>query len=131
MAEYWLRISDCSSDVCSSDLPRVEHTLAACLTLAPLQGTKAVEAARDRRDEAPLAATVGRYRTEQRRGRLMRAMGAAETLDCLVSAPTGFEQIVVAARLVLGGETRVIAAGTDGRRGGEECVQTCNSRASP
>src|SRR3546814_11665440 len=37
-------------------------------------------------------------------------MGAAETLDGRVSAPTGFEQIVVAARLVLGGETRVIAA---------------------
>src|SRR3546814_12646517 len=79
-------------------VPRVEQTLAACLTLAPRQGTKAVEAARDRRDEAPLVAAVGRYRTEQRLGRLIRAMGAGENLDGRVNATTGVHHEDGAAR---------------------------------
>ena len=54
------------------NIGRVEEVLPAGLTLPAREGTKAVEAARDRAREAKLAFAVGRDRPKKRRAGLMR-----------------------------------------------------------
>src|SRR3546814_2434406 len=89
---------------------RIEQALSARLPLAARERAKAVEPARDRRDEAKFAPAIGRHRQEKRRGRLMRAVRAAKPLDCGVSTPARPEETVVATGLVLARQHRVIAA---------------------
>src|SRR3546814_15110016 len=82
-----MRISDWSSDVCSSDLQtepamerflgvdafevvgRIEEVLPSGLALPARQSAKTVQAPRDCRDEAALAAHISRHRSrsEERR----------------------------------------------------------------
>ena len=87
-----------------------EQPLAAGLALAAGNGAEGVETPRDRRQEALLALDVGRDRTEHRRLFLIGAVGAAETLDCGIGPPAGFEQIMDALALIAAGEIGVIAA---------------------
>jgi len=75
-------------------------TLPAGLTLPAREGTKAVEAARDRAREAKLAFAVGRDRPKKRRAGLMRPMRATQTLDGPIGAPAGLEQEMDALLLV-------------------------------
>ena len=70
---------------------------AAGLALAARERPQAVEAARDRADEAPFAPAIGRHRAEDRRGELVGPVRAAQALDRAGGTPTGFEQIVDAA----------------------------------
>src|SRR3546814_2489891 len=78
-----MRISDWSSDVCSSDLGR---------------------------DEALLRLHIGRDRPEQRWLLLIGTVGAAEPLDRSIGFPACFEQILDAAALVRGAKIGMIAA---------------------
>src|SRR3546814_20825786 len=78
-----MRISDWSSDVCSSDLGR---------------------------DEALLRLHIGRDRPEQRWLLLIGTVGAAEPLDRSIGFPACFEQIMDAAALVRGVKIGMIAA---------------------
>src|SRR3546814_16999071 len=57
---------------------RVEEILPAGLTLAPREGAKCVEPARDRRDEPAFAAAVSRDRTKDGRLRLVGPIGETE-----------------------------------------------------
>src|SRR3546814_10311289 len=59
---------------------RVEEIWPAGLTLAPREGAKCVEPARDRRDEPAFAAAVSRDRTKDGRLRLVGPIGATEPL---------------------------------------------------
>src|SRR3546814_19479963 len=108
-----MRISDWSSDVCSSDLGR---------------------------DEALLRLHIGRDRPEQRWLLLIGTVGAAEPLDRSIGFPACFEQIMDAAALVRGAKIGMIAAPrstgfgederSEERRVGKECVSTGRSRWS-
>src|SRR3546814_14946228 len=106
-----MRISDWSSDVCSSDLLG--------------DGAQRVEAAGDGGEEALLRLHVGGDRPEQRRLRLVGAVGTPETLDRRVRLPAGFEQVVDAQAAVPGAERSAE------RRVGQACVSTYRSRWSP
>src|SRR3546814_11558141 len=77
-----MRISDWSSDVCSSDLGR---------------------------DEALLRLHIGRDRPEQRWLLLIGTVGAAEPLDRSIGFPACFEQIMDAAALVRGDRKSVVS----------------------
>ena len=92
-----------------------EQTLAAGLALAPGDGAERVEAARDRTQEALLGLDVGGDRPEQRRLRLVGAVGAAETLDRGIGLPARFQQVVDAQTAVLRGQIGMI--GTAGAAG--------------
>src|SRR3546814_4372811 len=99
---YELRISDWSSDVCSSDLAfetvgRIEQVLAAGLALPAGQCAQAVEAPRDRADEAPLAFAIGGHRAEHRRARLVGPVRAPQPLDRGRGLPARLEQEMDAA----------------------------------
>src|SRR3546814_19708050 len=114
-----MRISDWSSDVCSSDLGR---------------------------DEALLRLHIGRDRPEQRWLLLIGTVGAAEPLDRSIGFPACFEQIMDGAALVRGAKIGMIAAPrstglgqeeggrgvhmerSEARRVGKEGVRTCKSR---
>ena len=75
-----------------------------CLVVAPHGGlgialaagdrAEAVEPARNGGDEAPLALHIGGDGPEQRRGGLVRPVGAPEALDRLVGAPSRLQQVV-------------------------------------
>ena len=69
-----------------------------------------VEPARDGGDEPALALHVGGDGAEQRRGRLVRAVGPAQPLDRLVGPPAGLQQVVDAALGVGAAEIGVVAA---------------------
>ena len=88
----------------------IEHPLPAGLALAAGERAQGVEAPRNRAGETGLALAVGGDRAEQRRARLMRAVGAPQPLDCAVRAPSGLEQEMDPALLVFRIEARVIAA---------------------
>ena len=79
-----------------------EQALAAGLALALGDGAERVEPARDGREEALLGLHVGRDRPEQRRLRLVGAVGAAETLDGGIGLPAGLKKIVNAQAAVPG-----------------------------
>ena len=80
------------------------------VALAAGDGAEAVEPAGYGRDEPPLALDIGGDGAEQGRRGLMGAVGAPQTLDCLVGAPTRFEKIVDSARGVATAEVGVVAA---------------------
>src|SRR3546814_4305918 len=143
-----MRISDWSSDVCSSDLQRAaldlagdqqqvkppqrvacvgalqivlgpEQALPAGLTLALGDGAEGVEPARDGGEEALSGLHIGGDRPEQRRLRLIGAVGAAKLLNGGVGLPPGLEQV----RDV---EPKVHRRKrSEERRGGKECVSKC------
>ena len=79
------------------------------IALAARDRAERVEPARDCGDEPPLALHVGGDGAEQRRGRLVRAMRAAEPLYRLVGPPSRLQQIVDAPLGVAAGEIGVIA----------------------
>ena len=87
-----------------------EQALPAGLALALGDGAQRVETPRDRREKALLGLHVGGDGPEQRRLRLVGAVGAAESLDGGVGLPAGLEQIVDAQAPVLRRELGVIAA---------------------
>ena len=80
------------------------------IALASRNRAEAVEPARNGGDEPPLPLHVRRDGAEERRGRLVRPMGAAEPLDGLVGPPSGLQQVVYAPVGVAAGEIGVIAA---------------------
>src|SRR3546814_15350465 len=104
---YEMRISDWSSDVCSSDLPRV------------LRG--AVERGREFRDQG-LVERVVHFGARQR--------DARDTLlvDLLHEQREGHQLHPKNAEA--GGFGRRVECGSEGRRVGKECVSTCRSRWS-
>ena len=87
-----------------------EQALAAGLALAARDRAERVEPARDRAEEALLRLHVRRDRTEQRRLRLVGAVGAAETLDRRIGLPAGFEQVVDAQPPIPRRQLGVVAA---------------------
>src|SRR3546814_2550931 len=89
-----MRISDWSSDVCSSDLDRAQR----------------VETASDGGDEALLRLHVGRHRPEQRRLLLVGAVGPPEPLDRAVGLPASLQQIMDTQPLVPRAEIGMVAA---------------------
>src|SRR3546814_12442653 len=80
---------------------RVEEILPAGLTLAPREGAKCVEPARDRRDEPAFAAAVSRDRTKDGRLRLVGPIGATEPLHGPIGAPARLKQKMNATMLIL------------------------------
>src|SRR3546814_2566602 len=121
-----MRISDWSSDVCSSDLG---------LTLAPREGAKCVEPARDRRDEPAFAAAVSRDRTKDGRLRLVGPIGATEPLHGPIGAPARLKQKMNAALQILVIEDRMIGSARSSSVGKDEnalgavheCVGVCHA----
>ena len=77
--------------------------------LAAGDGAQGIEPPGDGADEAPLAPHVGGHGPEQRRARLMRAVGAPEALDGLVGPPARLEEVVHAPGGVPAREVRVVA----------------------
>ena len=71
-----------------------EQALAAGLALAAGDRAQRVEPAGDRGEKALFRLHVGRDRPEQRRLRLVGAVGAAQALDGGVRLPAGLEQVV-------------------------------------
>ena len=80
------------------------------VALAPCDGAERVEPPRDGGDEPALALHVGGDGAEQRCRGLVRAVGPAQPLDCLVGPPSGLQQVVDAALGVGAAEIGVIAA---------------------
>src|SRR3546814_11847972 len=70
----------------------VEQPLPARLALAARKRPQTVQSPCDRAGEAQLALAVRGHRPEQRRGCLMGAMGAAETLNRAGGPPPGLSQ---------------------------------------
>ena len=94
-----------------------KHALAAGFALTAGDRAERVEAPCNRREEALLGLHVGGDRSKQRRLRLVRAIGAPESLDCGVSLPTGFEQVVDAQPPVPRAEVGMVAAARPARVG--------------
>src|SRR3546814_19046219 len=80
---------------------RIEEVLPSGLALPARQSAKTVQAPRDCRDEAALAAHISRHRSESRGGRLLGAIGPPKPLDRGVRPPARPEQEVDAAGLGL------------------------------
>ena len=72
------------------------------IALPARDGAEAVQPPRDRGDEPPLALHIRGDRPEQGRRRLVRAVGAAQPLDCLVGAPARLQQVMDTALGVAG-----------------------------
>jgi len=89
---------------------RPEQALSSGLALPARDGAERVEPARDGREKALFGLHVGGDRPEQRRLRLIGAIGASESLDRGVGLPARFQQIMDAQPLVLRGEISMIAA---------------------
>ena len=87
------------------------------VALASGDGAQAVEPPCDGGDEPALAVHVRGDGPEERRGGLVRAVGAAQPLDCLVGAPSGLQQVMDAPLGVCAGEISVIAAPGAARHG--------------
>ena len=87
-----------------------EETLAAGLALAARDGAERVETPGDGREKTLLGLDVGRDRAEQRRLRLVGAIGAAEALDRGIGLPAGFQEIMDAEPPVLRREIGMVAA---------------------
>jgi hypothetical protein len=81
----------------------------------PRDRAQRVEPSGDRRQEAFACLHIGGHRPEERWLRLVGAMGASETLDGVVGAPTGFKQIMLAQSLVSCAKIGVV--GTAGAAG--------------
>src|SRR3546814_20223539 len=105
-----MRISDWSSDVCSSDLVERQAVAAARL---PLDGAKAADPARD--------AFVERY--------LRRGIDAGVERKSL-SGESGAEGGYAVPREIDGSIAATMTTSADGRVG-KECVLTCRSRWAP
>src|SRR5262249_44282705 len=71
-----------------------EESLAAGLALAARDRAQRVETARDRAEKAFFRLHVGRNRPEERRLRLVGAVGTTKALDGGIRLPAGFEEIV-------------------------------------
>src|SRR3546814_17140080 len=121
---YELRISDWSSDVCSSDLSRRER--------GPGAGGVVVGGGGVQRD----AGAGGDLITEHEAGQELGAVAArglvAEGEQCW---PPGDAGVPLGQAVPVVGVERVAAPGaaqrSDERRVGKECVRTCRSRGSP
>src|SRR3546814_8860745 len=87
-----------------------EQGLPAGLTLALGDGAEGVEPVRDGGEEALLGLHIGGDRPEQRRLRLIGAVGAAKTLNGGVGLPSGLEQVMDAQPTVPRRKLGVIAA---------------------
>ena len=86
-----------------------EQALPAGLALALGDGAQRVETPRDGREKALLGLHVGGDGPEQRRLRLVGAVGAAQSLDGGVGLPSGLQQIMHAQAPVLRRQLGVIA----------------------
>ena len=80
------------------------------IALAAGDGAEAVEPLGNGGDEAPLALHIGGDGPEQRRGGLVRAVGAPEALDRLVGPPARLQQVVDPALGIGAGKIGVITA---------------------
>ena len=89
---------------------RPEQPLPSGLALALGDGAERVEAAGNRREEAFLGLHIGGDRPEQRRLRLIGAVGPPQALNGGVGLPPGLQQIVDAQAPVLRREFGVIGA---------------------
>ncbi len=87
-----------------------EQPLPAGLALAARDGPERVEAARDGREEPLFCFHIGGHRTEERRLRLIGAVGAPEALNCGIGLPARLEKVVDPQALVLRAKVGVIAA---------------------
>ena len=87
------------------------------VALAPRDGAEGIQPPRDGGDEPALALHVGRDGAEERRGRLVRPVGAAQPLDGLVGPPAGLQQVMDAALGIRAAEIGVIAAADAARHG--------------
>ena len=87
---------------------RPEHVLPARLALPACDGAERVQPPRDGRDKALLRLHIGGNGPEQRRLRLIGAVGAPKALDGAVGFPPGFEQIMDAKPLVQGAQIGMI-----------------------
>src|SRR3546814_12624306 len=112
-----MRISDWSSDVCSSDLTRLVATFVSAKS--PLASKSAIvivlsEGLRTVIDTVPSGTTGGRTSwTRSPVGKIVEQIGFSRVTSCDVKA--------AAAR----------ASRSDERRVGKECVSTCRSRWAP
>jgi hypothetical protein len=87
-----------------------EQALPTGLALSARDCAERVEPAGDGREEALLGLDVGGNGPEQRRLRLVGAVGATEALYRGIGLPARFEQIVVAQPLIPAPEIRMVAA---------------------
>ena len=100
-----------------------EQALAARLALALGDGAESVEPAGDGREEPLLGLHVRRDRPEQRRLRLIGAIGPPQALDGGVGLPSGLQEIMHPQAAVLGRQFRVIGApGATGVREDEDAL---------
>src|SRR3546814_12209709 len=121
---YEGRISDWSSDVCSSDLLRQSHVVRLETRPANLEGAREV-AARD------LVRNALRMRPDRI---ILGEVRGAEAIEMLQAMSTGHDGSMAtihanSARDALGRLEMLLSS--EDRRVGKECVSTCRSRWSP
>src|SRR6202163_4967040 len=95
-----------------------EQALPAGLALSLGDGAQRVESPRDGREKAFLGLHIGGDGSEQRRLRLVGAVGPAQSLDGSIGLPSSFEQVVHAQPSILCRKFGVI--GTPGATGVRE-----------
>ena len=110
---------------------RPEQPLPAGLALPLGDGAERVEPPRDGREKALLGLHIGCDRPEQRRLRLIGAVGAAKALDRGIGLPSGLQQIVHPQPPVLGRELCVVGApGAAGFRKHQDAFDVVHERLS-
>src|SRR3546814_12843168 len=109
---YEMRISDWSSDVCSSDLQRAHRLLD--------QGRRPVQRLPVVRGQQRMAQRLRRMRSNQ----VVDLLDVAQRLAHLGAAEVEHAVVQPEAR-------EHLAARSEERRVGNECVRTCRSRGSP
>src|SRR3546814_14556738 len=107
---YEMRISDWSSDVCSSDLLDAVKGVVTTMIQTEKYGT-------------PLASALRVLSAEFRNERMMRAEEKAARLPAIMTIPL---ILFILPTLFV-----VILGRSEERRVGKECVSTCGSRGSP
>src|SRR3546814_14769115 len=110
-----MRISDWSSDVCSSDLPATAHRHLERRGAVELQQALVALAAK-RRDVVPVDQAAAMDADELFRGQPFLDLGDREAAE------------IVGMAVEHGG---VVGVRSEERRVGKECVSTCRSRWSP
>ena len=87
-----------------------EEPLPSRLTLSPRDRPQRIETSRDGGEKALFGLHIGRDRAEQRRLRLIGAIGAPQPLDRRVGLPTGFQEVVDAKAPIPSSEIGVVRA---------------------